>query len=259
MPVQYKPMKVIKVATKRAISKKPAADIKKKPAAEDKVNVRCLAASMLTVDPEVQPQVRDRNKAHQWDKYFDSLPTAIKESYHKMGRQSKTDMINTLVKKNDNGQYYIDTDNAMYEETVNKYEDEYGHASETAVIKAIMVQNCGGEKQLVWSFQMSTLISFIYLHIYTYICVYMLYIDLFEDLLQLLHGVNFVATWDQNETPEHSWGPTQVKRQPRKAQGGMNKSTCKCLGHFVVAALAAENDIIESYEHKTTNMNPCRF
>ena len=65
----------------------------------------------------------------------------------------------------------------------------------------------------------------------------MLYIDLFEDLLQLLHGVNFVATWDQNETPEHSWGPTQAKRQPRKAQGGMNRSTCKCLGHFCCCSL----------------------
>ena len=53
MPVQYKPMKVIKVATKRAILKKPAADIKKKLAAEDKVSVRGLAAFMLTVDPEV--------------------------------------------------------------------------------------------------------------------------------------------------------------------------------------------------------------
>ena len=139
------PKKVI-----NTIEKKPSGspEVLKKPAS--KATVRNIAMSLLHADPEddAQATVRDRNKLHQWNKYMDTLPDAIKEAYTKAGRSSKTTMVNQLVKKLPDGGYTIDTANHIYVDTMKKYDLKYGEHGVQGMIRSHMVVKCGGEEHL---------------------------------------------------------------------------------------------------------------
>ena len=135
---------------KHTIEKKPSGSpaVLKKPAS--KATVRNIAMSLLNVDPEDDDYVRkrDRNKLHQWNKYMDTLPEAIKQAYNKAGRSSKTSMVNQLVKKLPDGGYTIDTANHIYVDTMKKYDLRYGEHGVQGMIRAHMVVKCGGEEHL---------------------------------------------------------------------------------------------------------------
>ena len=106
--------------------------------------------SLLNADPEdaAHDTLRDRNKLHQWNKYMDTLPDAIKQAYTKAGRSSKTTMVNQLVKKLPDGGYTIDTANHIYVDTMKKYDLRYGEHGVQGMIRAHMVVKCGGEEHL---------------------------------------------------------------------------------------------------------------
>ena len=139
------PKKVMKT-----IEKKPSGSpaVLKQPAS--KTTVRSIAMSLLQADPEDEAPVqrRDRNKLHQWNKYMDTLPDAIKEAYTKAGRSSKTTMVNQLVKKLPDGGYTIDTANHIYVDTMKKYDLKYGEHGVEGMIRSHMVVKCGGEANL---------------------------------------------------------------------------------------------------------------
>ncbi len=146
-----KAMKVMK-AVMKAVMKHDgkntggAGGVLKKPAA--KPSIRNIAASLMQSDEPVQEQTRDRNKSHQWSKYFAELPDAIQDAYNKSGRAMKTAMVNKLVVKDADGGYSINTDSNMYKETMKKYEEKYGEAGEKGMIKSHMITKCGGVESL---------------------------------------------------------------------------------------------------------------
>ncbi len=121
-----------------------AGGVLKKPAAKAKPSIRNIAASLMQSDEPAVEQTRDRNKSHQWSKYFAELPDAIQDAYNKSGRAQKTNMVNKLVVKDPDGGYSINTDSNIYKDTMKKYEEKYGEAGEKGMIKSHMITMCGG-------------------------------------------------------------------------------------------------------------------
>ena len=147
-----KAMKVMKAVMKAVMKHDDkntggAGGVLKKPAAKAKPSIRNIAASLMQSDEPVE-QTRDRNKSHQWSKYFAELPDAIQDAYNKSGRAQKTNMVNKLVVQDPDGGYSINTDSNIYKDTMKKYEEKYGEAGEKGMIKSHMITMCGGIESL---------------------------------------------------------------------------------------------------------------
>jgi len=124
---------------------------KKKPATSASLGARGLAAS-LTEDPEALKQGnRDRLKAHQFNKSFQDFPQSVKDEYEKAGRARKTQLVNSLIVRNQDGSYHFNSDSALLKEINQKYLDRYQDARADGEIREIMVNMCGGEAQLHYS------------------------------------------------------------------------------------------------------------
>ena len=133
--------------------KKPAGVgmTKKKPASSASLGARGLAAS-LTEDPAAeQSGHRDRLKQHQWKRSFDDFPQSVKEEWEKAGRARKTQMVNSLIVRNQDGSYKFNNDSALLKEINTKYQDRYQDARVEGEIQEVMEQMCGGAEQLSYN------------------------------------------------------------------------------------------------------------
>ena len=99
-------------------------------------------------DAQAQAETRDRLKQHQWNKSWDNFPEAVQEAFKMAGRAGKTKLVNALIKRDDDGNYFFDRDGSLLEEICTRFKHKYADAGIKAQIKAVVVTQCGGEKKL---------------------------------------------------------------------------------------------------------------